>query len=367
MTPTEQITLRLLALGLGHDAAFDFSPGTIDWPALIRYAMAQGLDAIAFDGVQALYERRPELTEALDQALGETKFDWLGLTLQAEQDYERYRRTLRDLVAFYGAEGIPVLLLKGYGLSLDYPVPRHRPTGDIDIYLFGQWRRADEALSAKRGIRIDTSHHHHTVFTFEDRTVENHFDFLNVYSRASNRRLEAVLKGKAEAGWREIGIDGRVLRLPGADFNALFLLRHAASHFASVDINLRQLLDWLLFVERHGTEIDWPWLYGILRRENMARFAGILHAIGVRYLGFSPSVFPEIETDTALVDRVLAEILHPSFPDKEDGTLLKSLWVKPTRWYHNRWKHRLCFSDSLPSAFLHGLCAKLRKPSHFLH
>ena len=369
MTVKDQLILNLLALGVGNrvEAGPALLSQQIDWRALIDQTMRWGLDALAFDGVQALYERWPELTGELDASLGEIKFEWLGLTLQAEQDYEAYRRTLQHLAAFYQEEGIPMLLLKGYGLSLDYPVPQHRPTGDIDIYLYGEWERADRALAEKRGVRIDSSHHHHTVFTFEGRTVENHYDILNIYSRASSRRLEAVLKEKANEGWREISVEGSVLRLPGADFNALFLLRHAASHFASVDINLRQLLDWLLFVQHHGHEVDWPWLYGILRRENMDRFANILHAIGVRYLGFDPSVVPAIETDTALVDRVLAEILHPSYQDQENGTLLHSLWVKPTRWWHNRWKHRLCFSDSLLSTFLHNLHSKFLKPSHFLH
>ena len=385
MDPIDHILLQLVALGLGNDAGSDISPEEVDWQSVIDRAGRCGLDAVAFDGLSALYQRRPELTEALDATLGDLKFDWLSLTMQAEQDYDAYRGTLRDLAAFYNDAGLPVMVLKGYGLSLDYPVPRHRPTGDIDIYLFGRWEEADRLLSGRAGIRIDNSHHHHSVFRFGGRSVENHYDLINIHSRPSNRRLEPLLKELAARDPVECGIDAARILLPCADFNALFLLRHAALHFSSGYVNLRHVLDWLLFVRAHGSEVDWPWLYGVLERENMVRFANSLNAIGVRYLGFNPAVFPVVgsgpaiergtgsepapalERDTALVDRILGEILHPAFTDKEDGTLWKSLWVKPARWWSNRWKYRLVFADSLPAAFLHSLFAKFLKPSSFIH
>ena len=423
LTTTDDIFLRLVALGLGNEVGFplpvvvaaaegnsdgrattDDRPGaTFDWQAVIDQAMACGLDAVAWDGLQALYEQQPALHDrqpeeandrqqqpapatapddsqpaqhdpqqplaaTLDASLGETKFDWFGLVLQAEQDYDAYCRTLRDLAAFYNGAGLPVMVLKGYGLSLNYPVPRHRPTGDIDIYFFGRWKEADRLLEAQLGIRADsTRQHHHSVFSYGGRSVENHYDLINVHSRPSNRRLEPLLKELAGRSPRECEIDGARILLPCADFNALFLLRHAAGHFASVDINLRHVLDWLLFVRAHGSEVDWVWLYGVLERENMARFANSLNAIGVRYLGFEPSLFPAVEQDQALVDRILGEILHPAYQDKEDGTVFHSLWVKLSRWWTNRWKYRLCYADSLAASFLHSLFAKVLKPRTFIH
>ena len=367
MDRIDHIFIQLVALGLGNEVPFDPDLKGIDWQAVVARAGRCGLDAVAFDGLSALYQLRPDLTDALDEALGGLKFDWLSLSLQAEQDYDAYERTLGRLVTLYNEAGFPVMVLKGYGLSLNYPVPRHRPTGDIDIYLFGRWKEADRMLSHRTGIRIDTSKHHHSTFSFGGRLVENHFDLLNIYARPSNRRLEPLLKELAARSPVECGINAARILLPCADFNALFLLRHAAGHFASVDISLRHVLDWLLFVRAHGAEVDWPWLYGILERENTARFANSLNAIGVRYLGFDPSLFPAVENDSELVDRILGEILHPAYTDKEDGTLWKSLRVKPARWWANRWKYRLVFADSLPAAFLHSLFAKFLKPGTFVH
>ena len=361
--------LQLLRIALGNSSSFILlKQEDICWDSVINLAMTHGLDAIAFDGLHFIFDHssREEVT-ALEDSLGSKKYEWFGCMLLVEKDYEEYRNSQRNLVAFYNNEGIPVLLLKGFGLSLNYPVPSHRPTGDIDVYLFGEWERADRAIVSKKKIKIDNSHHHHSVFNFEGRSVENHYDFLNVYAHRSSRRIESILKTRVTYDWTEYNIDGATLRLPGANFNALFLLRHNASHFASVDMNLRQVLDWLLFVKQYHKQVDWTWLYGILHQENMIRFANTLNTIGVEYLGFDRSLFPEIEEDNALVRRVFNEILSPAYSEKEDGTLGKSLWVKPTRWWHNRWKHKLCYSDSLLSSFLNSLYAKILKPSHFVH
>jgi len=92
-----------------------------------------------------------------------------------------------------------MMLLKGLACGVDWPRPEHRPYGDIDIYLFGKQKEADEALRQAQGpgFKVDTSHHHHTVFQWQGFTVENHYDFLNVHHHKSNVELEAILKSLA--------------------------------------------------------------------------------------------------------------------------------------------------------------------------
>lgn len=90
-----------------------------------------------------------------------------------------------------------MIVLKGYGLAQNYPIPCHRPCGDVDIYLFGEQEKADKLLQEKFGITIDKTHHHHTVFRFKNETEENHYDFLNVHVRPSNKRVEKKLKKMA--------------------------------------------------------------------------------------------------------------------------------------------------------------------------
>ena len=357
---------KLLRIGLGTEAEVSVPEGA-DWPALVALATKQGVAAVAYDGLQKCYEADPRLTLPIDLDQKMVKYDWFGSVLSGEIHYGEYCKAIRDLASFYQEQGIPMMLLKGYGLSLNYPVPAHRPCGDIDIYLFGRWEEADKAVADKLGVKVDNSHHHHSVFHFGQWSVENHYDFINVHAHRSNRRIEAELKRLASGRNIEHKIDGVTVLLPNPNLNALFILKHAAGHFASTRLSLRQVLDWLLFVRQCGAEVDWPWLYGILRRENMVRFANSLAAIGVEFFGMDPALFYEVEKDKALVQRVLGDILEPEFKGRENGKLLTSLWVKPRRWWQNRWKHRICYSDSLISSFLWSLHAKFLKPAHFIH
>ncbi len=77
-------------------------------------------------------------------------------------------------------------------MCFKYPNPAHRPCGDIDIWLYGEQEKGDKLLQ-KKGIAIDSSHHHHTVFHVNGVMVENHYDFINIHAHLSSRTLEQEL------------------------------------------------------------------------------------------------------------------------------------------------------------------------------
>lgn len=47
-----------------------------------------------------------------------------------------------------------MLLLKGLACGVNWPKPEHRPYGDIDVYLFGKQKEADEVLARELGIKL---------------------------------------------------------------------------------------------------------------------------------------------------------------------------------------------------------------------
>lgn len=363
MFATNTLLLDLLRVVLGKSGTMSI-PEHIDWDELFHSSCQQGVALLVYDGIQ-------QTDISMDDT---TRYKWVGLTGYHEARYARYTTSIARLADFYRSQGLAMMVLKGYGLSLNYPISAHRPMGDLDIYLTSLdgrpahknlYKMGDKALTETFGIKVDDSHHHHSVFQFENITVENHYDFINVYSRRSNRVAEHYLKE-----WvRETPIVHELysvpLLLPPDTFNALFLLRHSAGHFAAINMPLRHILDWMLFVERHGDTIDWKRLMPVLEQLNLKTFCSIINTIGVRYLGFDASLFPLMSDDDALVQRVLEEILNPGFSESETGTLSSALWVKPRRWWHNRWKNRLCYPDSLTSTFFHSLHAKILKPDHF--
>ena len=357
---TKQSFLSLVRLGIGHSV--DTFPETIDWAAMRALAEKQGLDAIVLDGVLALREQG-ELTgrRSLDRQL---KMQWIHTVIHNyEERYEDYRKRISQLAGFYNKHGFKLMILKGYGLSLNYPVPNHRPCGDIDTWAFGHYKEADATLFRELDIPIEQNHHHHTVYYFRGYRVENHFDFVNVHYGHRNHELEKVLKEQAQDDSCFVEVNGQRVFLPSANLHALFLLRHTLSHFAAVQMILRQALDWGFFIEKHTAEIDWAWMQKVMAEFKMTRFFCCLNAICVEDLGFDSRIFPEAQFEDPLKEHVLNDILVPEFDGHSPKKRLRRIFFKYRRWQANAWKQNLCYGDNRFKALLQGIWSHLLQPS----
>lgn len=336
----------------------------IDWEALKALANEQGLLAVVLDGLDRL-----NADGVVVDMPKKVRLEWIGEVLQGyEYRYELYRRAIAEMAGFYNSQGFKMMVLKGYACSLDWPKPEHRPCGDIDIWQFGQQEAADAVLAASSkfqdsGFKIDNSHHHHTVFYWRDFMVENHYDFVNVYAHKSSRELEVVFKelGKDDSHFEEV--NGNKVYLPSPNLHALFLIKHMVSHFAAAEITLRQILDWAFFVEKHTTEIDWSWLVMVLEKYHMKDFFNIINAICVGDLGFDVCLFPSVQFDPFMKERVLMDILVPAYSAAEPRGILKRMVYKYKRWQGNAWKQRMCYSESRSETFFTGMWSHIIKPS----
>lgn len=349
----------LVRLGIGH--ILSPLPERIDWKAIEDLANKHGLLAVLIDGMERLpEEQRPPKVLLLE---------WIGNTLQNyEQRYTLYEKAIGELAGFYNQHDFRMMLLKGYACGLDWPKPEHRPCGDIDIWLFGQQQAADKELGSWFKVhgsssKIDASHHHHTVFEWMGFSVENHYDFDNVHAHKSNKVIEVEFKKLGADDSNFVELNGEKIYLPSPRLNSLFLLRHMLGHFAAAEINLRQVLDWAFFVEKHTKEVDWKWLLSELERYHMKEFFNLINAICVEDLGFSVDIFPSVRFVPELKERVLEDILDPEYTAAEPCGFLPRVIYKYKRWQGNAWKQEMCYGESRWSAFWSGIWAKILKPS----
>lgn len=298
MTELHKSFLSLIRLGIGHHS-MDF-PSNPEWPAIEALAVKQGLSAVALDGIEEL-RKFDYKTLFPDKAV---LTQWIGEVLQGyEYRYEMCRRTIAEMASFYNAHGFKMMILKGIACSHDWNKPEHRPIGDIDIWLFGRQKEADLALKTEKGIKIEDSFEHHTVFYWRDFMVENHYDFIDVHHRKSSPQLERILKSLGEDDSHYVDLYGERVYLPSPNLLALFLLRHSMEHFASTELTLRQLLDWAFFVEKHAKEVNWDWLIGLLEEFGMTPAFNVFNAICVEDLGFEAGLFHQVQFNPFLKDR----------------------------------------------------------------
>lgn len=357
LSKNKDALLSLIRLGIGHQA--DILPQAIDWQSLKGLAEKQGLSAIVLDGLEAL---RSKENHNLPGKVFLTQ--WIGEVLQNyEYRYEQYCHAIAEMALFYNSHGYKMMVLKGYACSLDWPKPKHRPCGDIDIWQFGDYKKADEMLSKEKGIKIDNSHQHHTVFTWGNFSVENHYDFNNVYHHRSNAELEKIFKELGKDVSYSIEIEGNKVYLPSPNLHALFLLKHSMTDFAAFYVTLRQVLDWAFHVKKYHDEIDWKWLERVMEQFHMKEFFNCINAICVEDLGFDTYLFNGVKFNPNLKDKVLADILEPKYPREEPKFLIPRMRFKYRRWKGNAWKHQMCYNESIWSAFWSGMWNHLLKPA----
>ena len=346
--------LSLVRMGIGHSVYT--LPVNVDWITIQALGIRHGLSAIIIDGIERLPESKRPPKEIL--------LEWIGEVLQGyEYRFEMYRRTIEEMANFYNGHGYKMMILKGYACSLDWPKPEHRPCGDIDIWLFGKQKEADNILVKERGIKIDKSHHHHTVFNWGDFTVENHYDFVNVHAHRSSAELEKVFKELGKDDSHSVEVLGESVYLPSPNLHALFLIKHMVSHFAAVEISLRQVLDWAFFAGKHGKEVDWEWLQNMLEKYHMKDFFNLINAICVEDLGFPADIFPSVQFLPILKERVLQDILEPEFVSEGPNGFIPRMVYKYKRWKGNAWKQKMCYNESRWEYFWSGIWAKILKPA----
>ena len=324
----------------------------VNWKVVYTIAKTQGVSGLLLDGLDRCYNQGKNI--GLDF---QTKMDWIGDVQQLEAIYTQHEKAIESLAKFYEDYGIKMMLLKGIGLSYDYPVPKHRLCGDIDIYLFGDLKKGDMLVRKMLGIEIDEDHHKHTVFNYKGVTVENHYDFANYYKHRSSKKLDDWLKQETERSVRKGN-----LWIPSPSFNAVFLVRHAASHFAAEQITIRHLLDWAFFVDKHYEEVDWDWQWNVCKDQNMHKFLLAINEICVKYLGFSSEKF-KTGGDVHLMERVFNDILYPDIQGVKPKNFFSYAKARGKRWWSNRWKHKIVYPEGLLPTFIYQVGAHLMKPA----
>lgn len=357
----EKVLLQLVRLGIGHSAANTSEP--IDLIKIKAVAERQGLSAVVLDGLERLRKMQPDVIgSGLQNKI--MLAQWIGEVHQNfELRYKSYKQAIGELAAFYNQHGYKMMILKGYACSLDWPRPEHRPCGDIDIWQFGQYKEADGILSKEKGIEIDNSHHHHTIFNWGGFMIENHYDFINVHHHKSHLEFEKILKELGKDDTHYVEVKNEKVYLPSPNLHALFTIKHLTLHFTTVEFSLRQLLDWGFFVEKHGKDVDWEWLHKVLEDNGMKTIYGIFNAICVEDLGFNATLFSYVQYNPGLKQRVLDDVFDIVYGSEFPKRLLPRMMFRLQHWRANGWKHKLCYEESMWSSFWSGIWAHLLKPS----
>ncbi len=365
ITQSEKALVALLRNALwGRSEEGAFHGLTVsEWEKIYAAAVGQGVQAIAFDGMMRLPETlQPPRT---------LKLQWGINAAAAEKRFNHYLTATRELTAFFHRHGVDTMVLKGVGQALDFSVPDHRESGDIDLWLFGQYEKGmqlatEHFSSVKRGDK-------HSSFVYDGIIVENHRHFLDVRLFAVNRllepRLQILLQDKKQLP-RLPNEESHTHEpyLPSADFNALFLLIHTATHFTTCDIRLRHLCDWARFLFVHGDEFDKQAWQKILQDTGLDRIANALGMLATEQLGLPVEYLPNTNTpDRELAAKIWDSILHEK-RSIQSRNPLRIICFKIRRFCAIQWKYHAVYGrkGGLATRLRLSIQTHIRYPKNFL-
>lgn len=355
MTDSANILFQLLRAALGDETEVSLS-SDIDWKEVIDLSFEQGVAAIAVDGLQECLPLTPpegkgtqggeSLELSLDSPeLEDLKYEWFGEVFSCEEEFHTRDGASRKLASMWASEGISTVILKGSAFAQYYPVPQHRYSCDLDLFIGEDWKKGCSILERK-GFDICYEVYKDAQFHIDGVYVECHRYIMSIRGNETLRRFERYLRSLLKEGRIAVGEDG--LFVPPLMFNALFCIEHARGHLLHGPLTLRQVCDWMMIRRQ---PVDWDEFWKRCDEFGFTRFAHLMDSLSdliegkVRY------------EELASVDRkVVDEMLMAGSASQEaDGSRkTSSFFQRRVRQFFtilgNGWKYREFNDVSMPVA-----------------
>ncbi len=346
----QDILWALLALGLETNKenllfAFNYFDGKDKgetnkvWNEILKFGKRQGISAILLDGLQKLINGGDlrVTTKPSKELMMKYVSDCLRLERMCAMQYQ----CSSELAGVYAQHGIRTIVLKGIAAGSNYPNPSHRPCGDLDCFLMGDYEKGN-IVAEKIGAHVVRDHYKHSHIKYKYLEVENHQFCTAIRGSRKMKSFERLLQSILKEGKTDT-IGDTKLEAPPSLFNALFLIHHAQRHYLSEGIALRHLCDWAMFIKVRGNEVDWKYFKSLAIEYGFADFAAAMTRLCAKYLKIDMPEAYDVGCNDALDDILLEDILKYNNVDSHGGLFMQRMQIVKTV-IRNRYRYKL-FSD----------------------
>lgn len=196
---------------------------------------------------------------------------------------------------------IPYVILKGASAAKYYPHPQLRAMGDIDVMTRREDYEAACNMLMDSGYQETTDEEdehrgRHRKFEKYGFAVEIHIFFGNLKSPEKTQRFDDYIISSITPSHV----------LPDL-VNGLVLIEHINQHM-EVGLGLRQIIDYMMFVDRCLTDETWPAFEGMLGETGLEPLALAVTRMCEMYLGLTPHLWCA-KTDEKLCANLMDYVL----------------------------------------------------------
>ena len=296
MNQTEQVLLQAIQKSLWNkDIMF---PENTDWNAVLKEAEDQAVLGIVIGVVPADVQR-----------------EWKGRASAVTASFVRILHYQEQLYKLLKENGIPMVILKGTAAAIYYPNPSQRTMGDIDYLVPSEYfEKAKELLSTNEySIEDDPRAPRHMHIYKGGISFEQHRFFSSEGIDVERYVTEGVSQVVEEK------IYGTKFPILPNLANGLVLLGHMAQHLKS-GLGLRQVVDWMMFVNRELDDELWSNAFERATIETgLNQVAIVSTKMCQQYLGLSENIHWCKDADSELCAELMESLLSSGNFDRKRG------------------------------------------------
>lgn len=235
--------IEITQFSLGTRDVFSRAPSDSEWVDLYREALKQCVSSILLEGIERLpVEQKPSRLLLLR---------WIGMVQMNENTYMLQCERGKELTKRFGEQGYKSCVLKGIGLAQLYPIPSHRQSGDIDLWVDCERKELMKWLKSQCATEHVLWHHVDAKF-FDDVSTEIHYQPSWLYNPFYNKRLQKWFENQ-KTEQMLVNAD-LIFAYPTVRFNAVYALVHVYHHLLDEGIGIRHVVDYHYILKSLPTE-----------------------------------------------------------------------------------------------------------------
>ena len=314
-----------------------------NWKQIYDLTCKLGICGIACDGLQRLGE--VDIEEGL-------YYKCLGQSLVKEADFSNHVQVIKEFASHCERRGVRVFVLKGLAFGANYPIPKHRPCGDIDVFCVTKEGTPaygiGNEVASELGAEVDTHWYKHSQIHYKGVMIENHDYLVCTREGRKYKELNKCLTNHLLLDKDYSPLYDTSALIPSPYFNALFQAYHSCSHFLAEGIGLKHVLDWATFLQKEQCSIDWNQFYADCENYHLKRFIVAMTDIAVHKFGVRIEAL-NLEVDSPYSDKLLNSILYD---DAKVFATAGGAWNHRIRLIWNAFKYRWKYTDIAQQSFI---------------
>ena len=285
-TNNQQAFIALVKAGLWVKEARLSQFDEIGFSEVMRIAEEQSIVGLATAGLEHVADVNvPQ----------EILLQFVGQTLQIEQQNKAMNAFIGRLIDDLRNAGIFVLLVKGQGIAQCYEKPLWRASGDIDLLLNDEdYIMATEYISrSATSIKQEKPQTKHLGMNVDGWTIELHGSLASQLGKKIDGKLFELqadcFDNSRVRSWHNGQTD---VFMPDVDNDVIFVFAHILQHLFKGGIGLRQVCDWTRLLWTYRKEINRSLLVSRLKEMGIVSEWKTFAALVVNWLGMPVDAMP---------------------------------------------------------------------------